>query len=188
VAVTRLADRAMGTVGWPVDDIQLQIADDGEIRIRGPQITPGYWENPTATAEAFEDGWYKTGDLGELDAHGRLHIKGRKKSMIVLGTGQNVFPEDVESALRLSPAVKDAAVFGLKVGRSDVDIHAVLVMHDPAERDAAVKAANQRLAPHQHIRGHTLWPDDDFPRTLTLKARRPLISARLKEMGIGETT
>lgn len=187
VAATRLEDRALGTVGWPVEGLHLKIAPDGEILIKGPGVTPGYWENPRATAEAFADGWYRTGDLGELDAGGRLRIRGRKKSMIALANGQNVYPEDVESALRLSPAVKDAVVLGLKRGRADVDVHAVLVMHDPAQAEAAVKAANRRLAPHQQIRGHTLWPDEDFPRTLTLKARRPVISERLKEMGVGET-
>lgn len=187
VAATRLEDRAMGTVGWPVEGLELKIAPDGEILIRGPGITPGYWENPRATDEAFEDGWYRTGDLGALDQRGRLRIKGRKKSMIALANGQNVYPEDVESALRLSPAVKDAVVFGLKHGRADVDVHAVLVMHEPTQAAAAVKAANRRLAPHQQIRGHTLWPDEDFPRTLTMKARRPLISERLRTMGVGET-
>jgi long-chain acyl-CoA synthetase len=187
VSVTRLSDRALGTVGWPIEALELRLAADGEIWIRGPQVTPGYLDNPQANAEAFEDGWYKTGDLGELDERGALRIKGRKKSMIALANGQNVYPEDVESALRLDPSVKDAVVLGLKVGRSDVDVHAVLVMHEPDRAAAAVRAANKRLAAHQQIRGHTLWPDDDFPRTLTMKPRRPIISARLKEMGVGET-
>jgi long-chain acyl-CoA synthetase len=187
VAVTRLADRAMGTVGWAVKAMEIRLADDGEILIRGPQVTPGYWENPTATAEAFENGWYHTGDLGEIDHRGRLTIKGRKKNMIALANGLNVYPEDVETALRAHPAVKDAVVMGLKRGRADIDVHAILVMHDPAKLDEAVKTANQRLAPHQQIRGSTLWPDEDFPRTLTMKARRPAISARLKAMGVGET-
>jgi long-chain acyl-CoA synthetase len=187
VSLTRLSDRAMGTVGWPVKGIELRLADDGEILIRGPQVTPGYWENPTATEAVFDAGWYQTGDLGELDAQGRLTIKGRKKNMIALANGLNVYPEDVETALRSHPAVKDAVVLGLKRGRADIDVHAILVMNDASTTDEAVKTANRRLAPHQQIRGHTLWPDEDFPRTLTMKARRPLISERLRELGIGET-
>ena len=187
VAATRLDDRSMETVGWSVEGIELKLAPDGEVLIRGPQLTPGYWENPEATAAAFEDGWYHTGDLGELDRRGRLRLRGRKKNMIALANGLNVYPEDVESALRLSPAVKDAVVVGLKRGRADIDVHAVLVMHEPGRAEEVVKAANRRLAPHQQIRGHTVWPEEDFPRTLTMKPRRPPIEQRLKEMGVGET-
>lgn len=184
VAVTRLDDHALETVGRPVEGMELRIAPDGEVLIRGPHVTPGYWENPEATAAAFEDGWYKTGDLGELDAQGRLRLRGRKKSLIVLANGLNVYPEDVEAALRLHPDVIDAVVVGVKRGRSDIDVHAVLLLRDPASAEAAVKAANRRLAPHQHIRGYTVWPEEDFPRTLTLKARRPAILERLAQLGI----
>jgi long-chain acyl-CoA synthetase len=177
----------METVGWPLEGMELKIAPDGEVLIRGPQVSPGYWENAEATAAAFEDGWYKTGDLGELDGRGRLRLKGRKKNLIVLANGQNVYPEDVEAALRLHPAVKDAAVVGLKRARADVDVHAVLVMHEPERAEEAVKAANKRLGAHQQVRGHSLWPEEDFPRTLTMKPRRPMIEARLREMGVGET-
>ena len=187
VSVNRLDDRSMETVGWPLDGMELKISPDGEVLIRGPQVSPGYWENPEATAAAFEDGWYKTGDLGELDRRGRLRLKGRKKNLIVLANGQNVYPEDVEAALRLHPAVKDAVVVGLKRARADVNVHAVLVMHDPERAEEAVKAANKRLGAHQQVRGHSLWPEDDFPRTLTMKPRRPVIEEQLREMGVGET-
>lgn len=200
VAANRLDDRSMDTVGWPVEGIELKIADDGEILIRGPQLTPGYWENEQATAAAFEDGWYRTGDLGEFDRRGRLRLKGRKKDLIVLANGLNVYPEDVETALRLHPAIKDAVVLGLKRGRADIDVHAVLVMREEGEEGGegeegrsqksevrrALRAANGRLAAHQQIRGYTIWPEEDFPRTLTLKPRRPIIQARLKEMGVGD--
>jgi long-chain acyl-CoA synthetase len=187
VSATRLDDRSIETVGWPIEGIELRIAADGEVLIRGPQVTPGYWEDPDATAAAFEDGWYKTGDLGELDQRGRLRLRGRKKSMIVLANGQNVYPEDVETILRLHPAVKDAVVVGLRRGRSDVDVHAVMVVHDPEKAGEALKAANRRLAAHQQIRGHSLWPEEDFPRTLTLKPRRPPIEEWLREIGVGQT-
>jgi long-chain acyl-CoA synthetase len=188
VSCSRLDDRSMETVGWPVEGIELKIAPDGEVMIRGPLLSPGYWENPEATAAAFEDGWYKTGDFGEIDARGRLRLRGRKKNLIVLANGQNVYPEDVETSLREDPTVKDAVVVGLKRGRSDIDVHAVLVFHEAGARaDDVVKSANRRLAAHQQIRGYTVWPEEDFPRTLTLKARRPAIEARLQELGVGET-
>jgi long-chain acyl-CoA synthetase len=129
-----------------------------------------------------------TGDLAEIDQRGRIKLRGRAKNMIVLGNGLNVYPEDVETALRLHPAVKDAVVYGLKRGRADIDVHAVLLMEDATKVNEAIKSANKQLAPHQQVRGHTLWPDEDFPRTLTMKPRRPIISERLKQMGVGETT
>src|SRR5439155_22686497 len=187
VSANTLEARSMDTVGWPIAGIELRLEPDGEVLIRGPEISPGYWENPEATAAAFENGWYRTGDLGELDARGRLRLRGRKKNLIVLANGLNVYPEDIENALRSHPAVKDAVVIGLKRGRADIDVHAILVMEDSARADEAVRAANHRLAAHQQIRGHTVWPDEDFPRTLTMKARRPVIEARLRELGVGET-
>lgn len=183
ISVNHLDRRVMDTVGWPVEGMEVRIAEDGEVLIRGPLVSPGYWENPEATAAAFTDDWYQTGDLGEWDrATGALRLRGRKKYLIVLGNGQNVFPEDVESALRTHPAVKDAVVVGLRTGRADIDVHAVLVMNDPAQARAAIKAANARLSAHQHVRGYTLWPDEDFPRTLTMKPRRPIIEQRLAEL------
>jgi long-chain acyl-CoA synthetase len=166
--------------------IDLEIAPDGEVLIRGPQLTPGYWRDPSATAAAFVDGWYHTGDLGEVDARGRLVLRGRKKNMIALANGLNVYPEDVEAVLRLHPAITDSVVVGLQRGRADVDVHAVLVTEQPEQADEAIRATNRRLSGHQQIRGYTIWPDEDFPRTLTMKARRPLIEARLKELGVGE--
>ena len=186
VTLTRLEDRAIGTVGWPMPGIELTIAQDGEVLIRGPQLTPGYWRDPKATAAAFVDGWYHSGDLGEIDAQGRLTLRGRKKNMIPLANGLNVYPEDVEAVLRLHPAIKDSVVVGLQRGRADVDVHAVLVTEHPEQADEAIRSANRRLSGHQQIRGYTIWPEEDFPRTLTMKARRPLIEARLKELGVGE--
>ncbi|MCC7107529.1 MAG: AMP-binding protein [Chloroflexi bacterium] len=182
ISVNRLNRREMDTVGWPVPGMEIRIAPDGEVMIRGPLVSPGYWENEEATRAAFSDGWYATGDLGEISSTGALRLRGRKKNMIVLANGQNVYPEDVEAALRMHPAVKDAVVVGLHRGRADVDVHAILAMHEPAQASAAVKSANGRLSAHQQIRGFTLWPEDDFPRTLTMKARRPVIEARLPEL------
>ena len=98
------------SVGPPLPGVEVKIAEDGEILVRGPNITSGYWEAPEKTAAVFEDGWYKTGDQGFLDEHGMLHLRGRKKDMIVLPSGENVFPEDIEGVLRKHDAVNDAAV------------------------------------------------------------------------------
>ena len=85
-----------GSVGKPIAGVDIRIAADGEILVRGENVTNGYYGAPEATGAAFEDGWFHTGDIGELDAGGRLFIRGRKKEMIVTPEGLNVFPEDVE--------------------------------------------------------------------------------------------
>jgi long-chain acyl-CoA synthetase len=101
-----------GSVGRPLDGVEVRLADDGEVLARGPNVMLGYWQDETATADAVRDGWLHTGDLGELDAGGFLYIRGRKKELIVLSTGKKVAPTRVESLLTSSPLVEQAAVFG----------------------------------------------------------------------------
>ena len=92
--------------------VEVRIADDGEILVRGPNVMLGYWRDEAATAEVIRDGWFHSGDLGELDADGFLSIRGRKKELIVLSTGKKVSPTRVESLLTASPLIEQAAVFG----------------------------------------------------------------------------
>jgi long-chain acyl-CoA synthetase len=184
VSTDTLRARHPGTVGRPLPGVDVRIADDGEIMVRGANISAGYWRNAEETAAAFVDGWYKTGDLGTLDESGCLSLRGRKKNLIVLANGMNVYPEDVERVLLSDRRVKDAVVIGLARGQ-DVDVHAVLVLaKDVAAEEATplVRAANSQLAPHQAIRGQTLWPDESFPLTPTLKPKRSEILARLPEL------
>ena len=168
------------SAGLPLPGVDVRIADDGEVLVRGPIVMPGYWEAPEQSAAVLEDGWYKTGDLGEIDAEGYLHLKGRKKDMIVLSSGQNVYPEDVEGVLKQAPGVSDAVVVGLPKG-SGMEVHAALIMADSAEgADAAdgaeaVSWANGQLAEHQRVGGFTVWPDEDFPRTHTLKVKKNVV-------------
>jgi long-chain acyl-CoA synthetase len=191
---TRLGDHGLGTVGRPPDGVEMRLADDGEIQFRGPTIFRGYWENPTATAEAFTpDGWYRTGDIGHLDAAGRLILSGRIKDIIVLPNGFNVYPEDIENALRIA-GVRDSVVLETQPGRIEAVVlgsasdapglpgasgeggeGAPAVVRDRI--DAAVKAANGTLGPNQRIAGWRLWPEADFPRTHTLKVKRSQVRA-----------
>jgi len=170
----------------------MRLAEDGEIQFRGPTVFRGYWQNPQATAEAFTpDGWYKTGDIGHLDGAGRLILSGRKKDMIVLPNGFNVYPEDIENALRIA-GIRDSVVLETEPGRIEAVVlgsaasppaapgaRADPMPPDPATLrdriDAAVKAANGTLGANQRIAGWRLWPDEDFPRTHTLKVKRALI-------------
>jgi long-chain acyl-CoA synthetase len=148
-----------GSVGKPIAGVEVKIAEDGEILVRGDNVTSGYYNEPGATAQAFENGWFHTGDVGQLDENGELRILGRKKEMIVTPEGLNVFPEDVERVLNQIPGVRDSAVIG-----SD-RVHAVLILDPGAEPDAIVRSANARLADHQKIRSASTWPYPEFPRT-----------------------
>ena len=168
-----------GTVGKPIAGVQLRIADDGEVLVRGGNVTSGYYNNPEATREAFENGWFHTGDIGRLDSTGRLTIKGRKKEMIVLADGRNVFPEDVERALLRAPGVKDAAVIGLPAEGGE-RVHAVLLLEAAADPETAVSTANATLEDHQKIRSYTRWSEGELPRTEgTRKLKRRELRSRL---------
>jgi len=181
ITTNSLERRKLSSVGTPIDCLELRIAADGEVQVRGENVFQGYWQDPQRTQESFADGWYLTGDLGSLDKDGYVYLHGRKKDMIVLANGLNVYPEDVENALKASATVKDCVVVPL-TGDAGPEVHAVLLMEDPAAAKEAVRAANRMLASHQHIRGHTVWPEPDFPRTHTLKVKRSDVQAHLVEM------
>jgi long-chain acyl-CoA synthetase len=186
---TRLDDHGLGTVGRPPDGIEMRLDPAGEIQFKGPTVFRGYWQNPTATAESFtSDGWYRTGDIGHLDGAGRLVLSGRIKDIIVLPNGFNVYPEDIENALRIA-GVRDSVVVETQPGRIEAVVLGSAAGEAPtgagsgataaaepaalrARVDAAVKAANATLGPNQRIAGWRLWPEDDFPRTHTLKIKR----------------
>ncbi len=193
---TTLSDHGLGTVGRAPHPVEMRLADDGEVLFRGPTLFKGYWQDPEATAAVFDaDGWYHTGDLGRLDAAGRLVLMGRKKDMIVLPNGFNVFPEDIENALR-DAGIRDSVVLETDPGRIEAVVLAPgtgplaaasagstrpAAEPDPegtrAAIQAAVKAANATLGPQQRIAGWRLWPELDFPRTHTLKIRRNEVRA-----------
>lgn len=179
IAGNTLRVHRMDTLGKVLPGQDVKIAPDGEILTRGANVTSGYWNNPEATASAFEDGWYKTGDLGSLDRDGWLHFRGRKKDLIVLASGMKVYPEDIENQLRQQPGVTDAVVLGLPRG-DRVDVHAVLLLEPGADGAAAVRAVNRQLAAHQQVRDSSVWPDADFPRSHTLKVRKHLVLERLR--------
>lgn len=161
-----------GTVGTPIGGVEVRLAPDGEILVRGENVTRGYFNAPEETAAAFRDGWFHTGDIGEFDAEGRLVIRGRKKELIVTPQGLNVFPEDVERALNEQPGVVESAVVGVTAGGEE-RVHAVLVVEPGTDVEEVVRRANSRLEDHQRIRGVTVWPGDALPRTEgTRKLRR----------------
>ncbi len=172
-----------GSVGRPIAGVEIKLADDGEILVRGENVTAGYYGAPESTAAAFEDGWLHTGDIGGMDEQGRVYIRGRRKEMIVTPEGLNVFPEDIERALLRADGVRDAAVVGRTVGGQE-RVHAVLLLEPGAEPDAIVRAVNPTLADHQKIRSTSVWPGDALPRTEgTRKLRRAEVKRWVDEGG-----
>ncbi len=163
-----------GTVGTPIGGVEVRIADDGEVLVRGENVTGGYYGEGASVAS---DGWLHTGDIGEIDAEGRLSIRGRKKEMIVTPEGLNVFPEDVERVLNRQPGVRESAVVGS--GR----VHAVLVLAAGGDAAEVVRQANAELEDHQRVRDFSVWYSDELPRTEgTRKLKRGEI-ARWVESG-----
>ncbi len=187
IAFNSLPRRVLGSVGRSLPGQEVRIAEDGEVLVRGPNVTPGYWRNQQATEAAFEKDWYKTGDLGYLDDSGQLYLRGRKKDLIVLANGQNVYPEDIERLLNAHPAVTEGVVVGLPAeGSGGETVHAVLLVNEPQLPGDAIREVvgevNGNLADHQRISGHTVWHPEDFPRTPTLKVKKALVLDHLKEV------
>jgi long-chain acyl-CoA synthetase len=173
-----------GSIGKILPGREFRLAEDGEILVRGENVSSSYWEKGALRQAALEnDGWLRTGDLGELDAGGNLHFRGRKKSVIVLPSGLNVYPEDLEATLRKQPGVRDCVVVPLESGENAEPCAALLVKDAAIETaTAAVGKANASLAEYQRMVQWLIWPEPDFPRTATGKPRLNLITARAAQL------
>jgi long-chain acyl-CoA synthetase len=175
-----------GSVGKAIAGVEVKIAEDGEILVRGENVTTGYFNAPAETKGAFEDGWFHTGDVGEMGADGQLYIRGRKKEMIVTPEGLNVFPEDVERVLNELPGVRESAVVGAPIesGSANERVHAVLAVDEGVDVDAVVRQANAVLDEHQKIRRAIVWPQPELPRTEgTRKLKRAAIREWIRSGG-----
>ncbi|MGB6431658.1 MAG: AMP-binding protein [Candidatus Acidiferrales bacterium] len=165
-----------GSIGKILDGREVKLDEKGEILVRGKSVAAGYWDatglHPLADGD---EGWYHTGDLGSMDAEGSLYFRGRSKDVIVTPAGMNVYPADLEAALRHQPEVVDCLVFGLEDGGNAEPFAVLLLRASSADAAAVVERANATLAEFQHIRRWWVWPDNDFPRTGTGKPQAATI-------------
>ena len=194
-----------GTVGQPVPGVELRLGDDGEILARGPNIARGYYQRPEATAEVFlDDGWFATGDIGEIDTDGFLRITDRKKDLLVTAGGKNVAPQNIENLLKGDPLISQAMVYGDRrpfltaVLTLDVDAaksyardHGISgdsvaqLAESPQLRtvlEGRVERVNQRLAPYESIKKFVVAREDfteaSNELTPTLKVKRKVVTEK----------
>jgi long-chain acyl-CoA synthetase len=167
VSVTHPFHIQAGSVGKAIAGVDVMIAPDGEILVRGENVTSGYFRAEAETAKAFEGGWFHTGDIGEIGPDGRLFIRGRKKEVIVTPEGLKVFPDDIERVVNQIPGVRDSAAVGVASGSEAAGerVHAVLVLEPGVDPLTVVRDANARLESHQKIRRARVWPQAELPRT-----------------------
>jgi len=168
-----------GSIGKPLPGREVKLAENGEILVRGENVSPGYWSGGVRSL-TDEEGWLRTGDVGELDPAGHLYFKGRKKEVIVTAAGLNLYPEDLEAALKEQPEVRDSAVIGIEGSHGPEPLAVLLLRDEQMDPAAAVRRANERLSPYQQIRRWFVWPESDFPRTTTQKVRKSVVTEVVK--------
>jgi len=193
-------ENVIGSVGKPLKGVEARIVDpqasddgspaSGEIIMRGPIVMKGYWNRPDATAEVLKDGWLYTGDLGYIDPRGNLFITGRKKDVIILANGKNIYPEEIEAYYLQSPVVKEICVMGIEGTAGSEKLYAVIVPNFEVLRQRKVVNAKEvirfdveslsaKLASTKRISGYEIW-QEDLPRTTTRKLKRFEIEKRVR--------
>ena len=195
-------NNVIGSVGKAMKGVEERSSDPqpqedggpaaGEIALRGAVVMKGYWNRPDATAAVLRDGWFYTGDLGYFDADGNLFLTGRKKEVIVLSNGKNIYPEEVEAHYLKSPYIKELAVMGLegKPGEGGDRLHAVIVPNFDVLRQSKIVNAkevirfdieglSQQIASTKRIGSYEIW-QEDLPRTTTRKIKRFEVEKRVK--------
>jgi long-chain acyl-CoA synthetase len=171
-----------GSIGKPVAGQEVKLSDEGEILVRGHNVSKGYW-NRNGQTLADEEGWIHTGDIGEVGPGGHIYFRGRSKDTIVTAAGLKIFPVDLETALERQPEIKASAVIPL-VGPKGNEALAVLIPRDErSDLNTAVQHANDSLAEFQRIRHWVVWPGNDFPRTTgTRKVIKGQVAAAVKPL------
>ena len=194
-------DNVIGSCGTAMKGVEGKIVDAqpqeegppvGELAVRGAVVMKGYWNRPDATAAVLRDGWFHTGDLGYFDSSGHLFLTGRKKEVIVLSNGKNVYPDEIETHYLKSPYIKEIAVMGLegKPGEGGDRLHAVIVPNFDVLRQQKivnakevirfdVEGLSQKIASTKRIGSYEIW-QDDLPRTSPRKIKRFEVEKRVR--------
>jgi long-chain acyl-CoA synthetase len=203
VFATSPGDNVIGSVGKAMKGVEAKIVDPqpqedggpapGEIALRGAPVMKGYWNRPDATAAVMRDGWFYTGDLGYFDSDGNLFLTGRKKEVIVLSNGKNIYPEEVEAHYLKSPFIKELAVIGLegKPSQGGDRLHAVIVPNFDVLRQKKIvnarevirfdiESLSQQIPSTKRIGSYEIW-QEDLPRTTTRKIKRFEVEKRVKK-------
>jgi long-chain acyl-CoA synthetase len=187
-----------GSIGRVMPGQEVKLAENGEILVRGKNVSPGYWapageqrrnraeteteasvEQHRAVDEIKDDEWFHTGDVGELDQQGNLFFKGRRKEVIVTAAGVNIYPEDIEIALNRHPNTKAGIVIEIESAHGPEPL-AVLILHNEEKAGEVIAQANESLGRYQQLRRWFVWREDDFPRTATQKIRKHLVAERVR--------
>jgi malonyl-CoA/methylmalonyl-CoA synthetase len=137
--------RQPGRVGYPLPGVEVRLGEQDEVQLKGGQVFKGYWRNAAASADAFVDGWFRTGDIGEVAQDGTLAIRGRIKELIITG-GYNVYPREVEMVLEQHPSVAEVAVAGLPSERWGEEVTAFVVLRNPVDEQELIAYARERMA------------------------------------------
>ncbi|MGA7851006.1 MAG: long-chain fatty acid--CoA ligase [Terriglobales bacterium] len=208
IAVNTPAAHKLGTVGKPLANVEVQIADDGEVLVRGPSIFKGYWNRPEETRSAFVDGWFKTGDIGQLDSEGYLSITDRKKDLIKTSGGKFIAPQPIENTLKLNPLIGTAVVIGdrrkfpavlisphfpaledwARANQIDFASRPTLVAHAKVQAlyDGIIEDLNQNLARFEKLKRVLVVSEEfsaaDGTLTHTFKVRRRGIEERYRTL------
>lgn len=201
LTLNRLQDFKDDSAGTPLPHVQIKIVNPdskgiGEVHAKAPNVMLGYYKNEKATAETFEDGWFKTGDLGQIDADGFLHISGRKKNVIISKSGENVFPEEIEDILNRSPYIIESMVYGEKDEKEGeiiaaqivVDAEAFIELSETKHTtitpemineiiDGEVRKVNRELQTYKQIKRFKVR-DEEFQKTTTQKIKRFAVLAQ----------
>lgn len=181
LCVNTMERQVAGSVGPPLPGVQVKI-EEKEVLARGDNVFSGYYENEQASRDAFtRDGWFRTGDLGEINADGWLIIKGREKDLIVTGSGVNVYPDELEAVLNRTAGVKESCVLGVDSGKGE-EVHAVLLLDGSGiAPEKIIGQANNSLDALHRITGYTLWNEPEFPKTTTLKIKKFAVKEKIKK-------
>jgi long-chain acyl-CoA synthetase len=198
----------IGSVGPPLPGVEAKIIDPqpveeggvaaGEIALRGAIVMKGYWKRPDATAEVLRDGWFYTGDLGYLDSGGNLFITGRRKEVIVLANGKNVYPEEIETHYQKSPFIKEICVMALEARPGDPTserLYGVVVPNFEVLRERKIvnskeairfdiEGLSHKIASTKRLGSYEIW-QEELPRTTTRKLKRFQIEKKVRELQKG---